>query len=271
MDQKNYRIFSSKILLFGEYLVLHGAPTLSFPYTKYSLQRSKQYQSKNKYFFLQLLQYIDQNDRLRDKLSPQLKEEIHRGLHFESNIPVGYGLGSSGSLVAAIYDDFCIAKEQDLIQLKLDLASMESFFHSQSSGIDPLTSFLNKAILSHQHEIELLEDIDLGNFELYDSGIKRSAKEAIQHFNALSRDLHFKNSLSLLAEISNSMISKWRKKQSIHSEIEQYSKIQLEVFVDFIPEHVRKEWKRGIETEEFYMKLCGAGMGGMYLQYKSKL
>src|SRR5208282_653621 len=33
----------------------------------------------------------------------QFLEDIDKGLYFDSNIPQGYGLGSSGALVAAIY------------------------------------------------------------------------------------------------------------------------------------------------------------------------
>ena len=46
-----------------------------------------------------------------------------------------------------------------------------------------------------------------------------------------------------------------------------YSQKQFYLFKDFIPENVRQEWQKGLDSEEFYMKLCGAGMGGMYLKF----
>jgi mevalonate kinase len=110
MDQKNYKSFSSKVLLFGEYMVLNGGKSLSFPYKSFSLKRSQQYLLNNKYFFQKLVTYIEQHDRLSARLSRDLRSEVDLGLNFESNIPVGYGLGSSGALVAAIYDDFFIEK-----------------------------------------------------------------------------------------------------------------------------------------------------------------
>jgi mevalonate kinase len=112
MDHKNSRAFSSKILLFGEYLVLLGGQSLSFPYDKYNLKRSSQYLSKNTFFFQKLVNYIDQNQDLRSRISPRFKQEVLKGIHYESSIPVGYGLGSSGALVAAIYDEFFWKKQR---------------------------------------------------------------------------------------------------------------------------------------------------------------
>jgi mevalonate kinase len=267
MDPINSRIFSSKILLFGEYLVLQGGHSLSFPFKSFTLKRSLDYFPKNKYFFQKIVEYIAQNERLRNRITPAFEEQVNKGLHFESNIPVGYGLGSSGALVAAIYEDFFIDKSIDIAELKTDLAELESFFHTKSSGIDPLTSYLDKGILSSQDKIEVLNDLELGKFTLYDSGKKRSAKDAIHHFNELKQDNHFNIDLARLTEISNKMISKYLLSEDIQSEMFDYSQQQFITFKDFIPENVAQEWQKGLNTGEFYMKLCGAGMGGMYLKF----
>ena len=37
-------------------------------------------------------------------------ESIKSGLYFESSIPIGYGIGSSGALVAALYEKYCSEK-----------------------------------------------------------------------------------------------------------------------------------------------------------------
>ena len=268
MDHKNYKSFSSKVLLFGEYMVLNGGKSLSFPYKAFSLRRSKDYVLKNKYFFQKLVTYIEQHDRLSSKLSPDFRMEVDLGLNFESNIPVGYGLGSSGALVAAIYDDFFIKKASDFSELKTDLADIESFFHEKSSGIDPLTSYLDSSILSSPVGVEIVSKDELGSFSLYDSGIKRTAKEAIQHFNKLLTVSDFKNGLSHLAELSDVMIDRWLNSEDIANEMKQYSILQLANFKDFIPATVETEWRKGLDTNEYYLKLCGAGMGGMYLKYQ---
>ncbi|NJL74492.1 MAG: hypothetical protein HC892_05065 [Saprospiraceae bacterium] len=36
----------------------------------------------------------------------QFQQAIEAGLYFESSIPIGYGVGSSGALTAALYDTF---------------------------------------------------------------------------------------------------------------------------------------------------------------------
>lgn len=268
MDPKNSRTFSSKILLFGEYLVLQGGQSLSFPYNTFTLKRSAEYFPKNRFFFQKLLDYINQNEILKTKVNSEFKNQVDQGLHFESNIPVGYGLGSSGALVAAIYDEFFHDKAAEFSELKKDLAELESFFHDKSSGIDPLTSYLDKSILSGQNGIEILENIDMGKFSLFDSGRKRSAKEAIQHFNKLNQDANFKRGLVELTEISDEMLNSYISGNDIQLEMKTYSQKQFKLFKDFISENVCQEWQKGLDSEEFYMKLCGAGMGGMYLIYK---
>ena len=35
-----------------------------------------------------------------------LKNDVETGMYFDSSIPQGYGVGSSGALVAAIYDKY---------------------------------------------------------------------------------------------------------------------------------------------------------------------
>jgi mevalonate kinase len=84
-----------------------------------------------------------------------LKTDVERGMYFDSSIPQGYGVGSSGALVAAIYDKYAQNKitvlenltREKLLQLKVVFSQMESFFHGKSSGLDPLNSYLSIPIL----------------------------------------------------------------------------------------------------------------------------
>src|SRR5690606_20286926 len=74
---------------------------------------------------------------------------------FDSSIPQGYGVGSSGALVASIYDQYAHNKitvlenltREKLLILKTIFSEMESFFHGKSSGLDPLNSYLSIPIL----------------------------------------------------------------------------------------------------------------------------
>ena len=76
-------------------------------------------------------------------------------MFFDSSIPQGYGVGSSGALVAAVYDKYAFGKitvlenltKEKLLHLKAVFSLMESFFHGKSSGLDPLNSYLSLPIL----------------------------------------------------------------------------------------------------------------------------
>lgn len=65
----------------------------------------------------------------------QLQTDIHSGLYFDSSIPQGFGVGSSGALVAALYAKYSVSplKQSDVMvgdnlkKLKSTLATMESF------------------------------------------------------------------------------------------------------------------------------------------------
>jgi mevalonate kinase len=56
-------------------------------------------------------------------------------MYFDSSIPQGYGVGSSGALVAAIYDKYAQNKitvlenltREKLLELKIFFSQMESF------------------------------------------------------------------------------------------------------------------------------------------------
>jgi mevalonate kinase len=59
-------------------------------------------------------------------------------MYFDSTIPQGYGVGSSGALVAAIYDKYAQDKSRfsrthsrKIITVKNIFSQMESFFHGK--------------------------------------------------------------------------------------------------------------------------------------------
>jgi mevalonate kinase len=66
----------------------------------------------------------------------QLLRDVNKGLYFESSIPQGYGLGSSGALVAAIYNKYAEEKiksdrrlsRKSVSRLKEIFSKMEGFF-----------------------------------------------------------------------------------------------------------------------------------------------
>lgn len=154
-------LFYSKILLFGEYGIIKDSKGLTIPYNyykgalKYGINSSIQSKESNAVLlnYQKFLKKINENLVSFD--FKKMTTDLSKGLYFDSSIPKGYGVGSSGALVAAIYDCYALNKitvlenltRQKLLKLKSVFSEMESFFHGKSSGLDPLNSYLSLPIL----------------------------------------------------------------------------------------------------------------------------
>jgi len=154
-------LFYSKILLFGEYGIIKDSKGLSIPYNFYNgalkttdtntvLAKDSNAKLFKFYNYLKTLNSPIVNFNLN-----KFHKDLNLGMHFDSSIPEGYGVGSSGALVAAIYDYYANDKitvlenltREKLLKLKDIFSNMESFFHGKSSGLDPLNSYLSIPIL----------------------------------------------------------------------------------------------------------------------------
>ena len=116
MSTADFPSFNSKILLFGEYSLMFGSMALSMPTDKYSGRLSFAGSRELKgeigesnsalLAFAKALKKLKEQNTLGFNINTdKLFKDISKGLFFESNIPQGYGLGSSGALVAAIYTE----------------------------------------------------------------------------------------------------------------------------------------------------------------------
>jgi len=148
-------LFFAKILLFGEYGIIKDSKGLSIPYNYYrgalktadTLTVEQQASHEKLKDFATYLKTLDPEIIAIDK--SQLEMDLSKNLYFDSSIPQGYGVGSSGALVASFYDRYALQKitvlenltKEKLQQLKTIFAQMESFFHGKSSGLDPLNSY----------------------------------------------------------------------------------------------------------------------------------
>lgn len=271
--------YPSKLLIFGEYAVLSGGRALAIPFDKYSGHWQLHSVHTPPTDWEQLIRFL-----LTQEFSPncifekdKFWEDVSKGLYFQSNIPLGYGLGSSGALTAAIFDTyFTIIGEMEIKGIKKSLSTIESFFHGSSSGMDPLTSYLVKSILFDSKNIELIKiyssDKMYQNWFLIDSGQPRSTAQMVKSFknslkqNSLNQILYEKmcvqNEMAIHALLS-------RDQDRLQSAISELSQIQLTLFEPFNPEHINSMWKKGLSTNSYYMKLCGAGGGGFYFLIKN--
>ena len=184
-------LFYSKILLFGEYGIIKDSKGLSIPYNFYNgaLKMDENpseeaiKSNQNLKTFIKHLETIDVELVSFD--FETLKTDVNAGMHFDSSIPQGYGVGSSGALVAAIYDKYAQDKitvlenltREKLLKLKTIFSEMESFFHGKSSGLDPLNSYLSIPILINSKDnieatgIPSQQSTGKGAVFLLDSGI----------------------------------------------------------------------------------------------------
>lgn len=148
--------FYAKILLFGEYSVITESMALTIPYAHFNGELSFIYEDKyTNYDYARwsngelkklwdYLYELKKNKNLQLTLElERFREDIRRGLYFESSIPQGYGIGSSGALAAAIYHAYANPRiifrsgmEQNRVtELKEQFSRIESFYHGTSSGI----------------------------------------------------------------------------------------------------------------------------------------
>ena len=117
--------------------------------------------------------------------------DLQYELYLDSDVPSGYGLGSSGVLVAAVYDRYALQKNEDLLQLKTLFGKMESFFHGSSSGIDPLQCYLGRPFRINAEGVTLLpEDFIPSDIHVFlaDTGIKSNTKPLVQYFRTKRED-----------------------------------------------------------------------------------
>lgn len=287
--------YTAKILLFGEYGIIKDAMGLSIPYDFYrgalvykddkmSEEKSREADVSNAALG-EYCRWIEENkDTLTARIdTSSMMEDIEKGLYFDSSIPLGYGVGSSGAVVAAIYDRYAInpisssdISSQDIIRLKGILGEMEGYFHGKSSGLDPLICYLNLPILIRSSsEIDTVgipssSDDGRGAIFLLDTGIKHSTGALIDVFFEKMKNEGFRRMIrEEFTALSDACIDAFlsSRNASLMENVRKLSRVVYEHFSPMIPSTMKKLWKKGLETDAYYLKLCGAGGGGFMLGF----
>lgn len=282
-------LFYAKILLFGEYGIIRDSKGLAIPYNAYrgALKTSKNLEGATKKSNENLYKfYIHLTSLNSDLISFNLQEfktDLENGMYFDSSIPQGYGVGSSGALVASVYDKYAHDKitvlenltREKLLKLKGVFSLMESFFHGNSSGLDPLNSYLSLPILINSKEhlepagipsqkegkgaVFLLDSEQIGETEpmvnifmnkMKNEGFRKMLNEEfVTYTDACIEDFLHGNVASLFGNVKS------------------LSKVVLKNFKPMIPDAFHKVWEKGIKTNDYYLKLCGSGGGGYILGF----
>ncbi len=286
-------LFYSKILLFGEYGIIKDSKGLSIPYNFFKgalktdenpSEGAKASNESLKAFATYLEELENENGALVSFDLDALKSDVEKGMYFDSSIPQGYGIGSSGALVAAIYDKYANNRitvlenltREKLLQLKAIFSKMESFFHGKSSGLDPLNSYLSLPILINSKDNIESTSIPSQNKEgkgavfLLDSGMTGETAPMVQifmekmkqeGFRNMIKDQFIKHTDACVEDFLNGNV------KSLFGNLKQLSNVVLDNFKPMIPSKFHELWQKGIETNDYYLKLCGSGGGGYILGF----
>jgi mevalonate kinase len=276
--------YHGKLLLFGEYTILKGSRALAMPLPRYGGQWGYSESipaALSLEGFVAHLHKLEKNDGLLAELQlSAFEREVNKGLYFDSDIPVGYGVGSSGALCAAVYERFALSPisrqdESRYAQLKSQLAQLEGYFHGASSGTDPLICYLDQPVLlfpdGHVHPVDFRpQGRQEGHFFLLDTGISRKTGALVELFIAKCESSAYAAAIAnRLVPATHAAIEAYlaADDQKLAAAVSQISSLQIEHFAEMIPGSCQKIWAEGLESRAYALKLCGAGGGGFILGY----
>ena len=281
-------LFYAKILLFGEYGIIKDSKGLSIPYNFYrgALKISEDPSTQDSH--LKLVAFCEYLKKLPESIVsfdwPRLNADLNKKMYFDSSIPQGYGVGSSGALVASVYDQYALNKitvlenltKEKLQYLKSIFAAMESFFHGKSSGLDPLNSYLSLPILINSKDhveptgIPSQNPKGKGAVFLLDSGVTGETAPMVsifmenmkqESFRIMMKDQFINYTDACVDDFLSGNL------KSLFTNMKQLSHLVLNNFKPMIPKEFHTLWKQGIDSNDYYLKLCGSGGGGFILGF----
>lgn len=289
-------LFYGKILLFGEYGVIEDSMGLSVPYDHYQGEfmfpegdhpKQKSSNDSLKVYAQYLQEVIDKKELIFDFDIDAFVMDIENGIMFDSTIPQGFGVGSSGALVAAIYNRYAQNKieknavtNDDILALKKIFAQMENYFHGKSSGLDPLICYLNLPILIRSKDelesAQLPESNSTGKGAIFllNTGSPGKTEPMVNIFMEKLKNEGFRKVMKKeFKKYNDACIEAFLNKdpQPLLSNMKKLSTVLFDHFRPMIPDVFHKFWKEGIETDSYYLKLCGSGGGGFIIGFTKDL
>jgi mevalonate kinase len=288
-------VYYAKIMLFGEYSVICNSMALTIPYShfkgelsfiddeKYTEYEFAKDSNESLKQFAEYLGDLDQRGDLAFKMDiPQFENDINNGLYFESSIPQGYGIGSSGALCASLYNEYAvngISKKrflttEDIKELKSVFAQMESFFHGVSSGLDPLLCYIKYPLLIKDKEHIQTVGIPRNRFNnngaifLLNTGQQGKTGPLVNTFFESCKNDKFKDLVDdVFIPTNDNCINALLNGEmaSFFSNLYNLSYFQYEHFKPMIPKGFEPVWKNGLDSGKYNLKLCGSGGGGFLL------
>ena len=276
--------YPAKIILFGEYGILLNSKALAIPFPRFSGKFSFPDHSKNAGFIMAeesnvALQKLHtflkaKNVNFQFLNIQQFEQDIENGLYFDSTIPLGSGLGSSGALTAALYDRYVNSSDSNDFQtIKKYLIAIEACFHGVSSGIDPIISWIKRPLL-WENQNSQNSDIDISPFFkeytlfLINSHSQGNTGTLVKHFMEHYSQSDFKEKIdSEYIPTINQTIDALIEADfsTFENLLGKYSQFQISYFQQMIPVNMVDYFKYGTDTGNFHLKICGSGGGGYIL------
>jgi mevalonate kinase len=108
---------------------------------------------------------------------------------------------------------------------------------------------------------------------LWDSGQRRNTTPLVQHFLTMAEQISFQNEvLQPLARANAEAIAAFlaADQAAFWDALRQISSLQLAHFQPMILPQQQAFWQEGLASDEFLVKLCGAGGGGYALVFAKK-
>ena len=270
--------YYSKVILFGEYSMIFDSTALMVPLKQFSAQwrfashllaQGAVASNASLQRFAEYLSTLDINNLFDLQ---RFNHELYYNLFLDSNVPSGYGLGSSGTLVAAVYDAYAKQKTDDCLKLKEIFGKMESYFHGSSSGIDPLQCYLGKPFKITPKGVQILSD-DFLNKDIHicliDTKIKSNTKPLVNHFKKQRNDADFlkrfqKDYVPQVKSCIETMIS--GDNESFFNSLRQLTKGQTEFLRPMITDNTLDLFTTDYDFH-FGVKISGSGGGGYVMGF----
>ena len=271
--------YYSKVILFGEYSMIFDGTALMIPLKRFSAQWRfashllAQGAATSNASLQRFADYLSTLDGFNDVVDlERFNHDLYYNLFLDSNVPSGYGLGSSGTLVAAVYDAYAKQKTANPLELKRLFALMESHFHGSSSGIDPLQCYLGQPFKITSTKVKLLSDDFLHHdihICLIDTKIKSNTKPLVNQFKAQLDDTRFRNRFQkayrpFVWTCIDAMIA--GDNELFFSSLKQLTKGQLQYFRPMITDNTLSLFEADYDFN-FGVKISGSGGGGYVLGF----
>lgn len=269
----------SKVILFGEYSMIFDSKALLVPLKRFSAEWAREWRASeeaicfSRHELSSFSEFLRTDGRFsRDIDIGAIEKDLRDGWWLASDVPVGYGLGSSGTVVAAVYDRYARDRIKDVMRLKELFSQMESYFHGSSSGIDPLQCYLGKPFRITAEGIDLLDEEVFNNgidICLIDTKVKSSTKPLVEYFKrqreneAYLADLH-KCYLPNVGACIDAMIQ--GDIDTFFMSLKKLTAAQCLFFGPMIPQHTAALFESTYDFR-FGVKINGAGGGGYMLGF----